>query len=179
MLKLIDKESEIKNAQTLFETILEKFSHEKIITITGHKGENWDTQVLWSDSLGIWYCFEILENSRYWNAFGIGKPGPGKQANIVCEINFPIKRIDRRVSGAFVKDNSGEIFVIQRGRIGGGRPGIGKNLFEKNYAGKRVEINDGGDEKIVALIGSLNSPSFPERVSKFVFEVERIKKLAP
>lgn len=177
MLTIIDKESEIKNAQKLFETILKKFSDEQIITTTGHKGKNWDTPVLWSDSLGIWYCFEIIEHSRYWNAFGVGKPSPRRQSNIVCEINFPIKGIDRSVGGVFVKDNSGEIFVVHRGRIAGGRPGIGKSLFMENFKGDWTEIDDAGEQNIVALIGSLSDPNFPENLSKFVIEVDRIKKL--
>ncbi len=96
---------------------------------------------------------------------------------ITCEINFPVSGINRRVGGAFTSDEAGEIVVVHRGKIGGGRQGIGKTLFEDNYTGSWTDIVDGPYKSSAALIGALSSPRFPKQVQQFVFEVERIKKL--
>ena len=57
---------------------------------------------------------------RYWNAFGIGKPIPGKLAHIICEINYPESGLNSRVAANWVKDGN-DILLVHNGKIGGGR----------------------------------------------------------
>jgi hypothetical protein len=91
---------------------------------------------------------------------------------IVCEINPPLEGLEKRTQGAFAQDN-GHIWLLYRGKIGGGRPGIGKRLFFENYLGG---INDINGERFV-IIGDIRSTNFVESVRNFVREVERIKGL--
>jgi 5-methylcytosine-specific restriction protein A len=75
--------------------------------------------------LGIWLACDVIGKSRYWNAFGTRNPKQNKMVPIGCEINFPLFGIDRRVSGGVAEDETGRLSLVHRGRIGGGRKGIG------------------------------------------------------
>ena len=69
--------------------------------------------------------------------------------------------------------DNGEILLVHRGKIGGGRPGIGRSLFFNNYAGDVEDING----KRFAVIGDINSPDFVQKIEFFIKEVDRIKSL--
>jgi len=75
------------------------------------------------------------------------------------------------------EDCNGGIFVVHRGRIGGGKKGVGKALFDDHYRGVWAIMEDGSAETMVALIGVLNSPRFVRQVSQFVHKVERMKNI--
>jgi hypothetical protein len=92
--------------------------------------------------------------------------------SIICEINPALEGLDKRTQGAFAQDN-GHIWLLYRGKIGGGRPGIGRRLFFENYPG---EIMDIAGERVV-IIGDIRSANFVENIKDFVREVERIKGL--
>ncbi len=113
---------------------------------------------------------------KHWNGFGIGRPKEGRVNSIVCEINFPYEGINRRIAGAFGKEND-EIVLLHRGKIGGGRKGIGKSLFIDNYRGKFIPVSDGDVENNLALVGNFNSRNVINQIELFVKEVERIKNL--
>lgn len=179
MLQIIDNKSAIQKAQLQFKKGLKRLVDEKIPAQIGYQGENFKTKVSWSNKLRIWMHLSA-SGLRFWNAFGIsesGKPRANSNISPICEINFPFSGIDRRIGGAFAEDGSGCIFVIHRGKIGGGRKGIGKTLFSNNYRGERINVKDGEIESRVALIGALNSPRFAKQVSQFVYEIRRIKAL--
>ena len=63
------------------------------------------------------------------------------------------------------------------GKIGGGKVGIGKQLFFDNFRGDFETANDDGKDTKFCVIGSMNSKHFPQQVSNFVAEVDRIKNL--
>lgn len=168
-MQLIDDESQIAVAQEKFENIL-KNGAKKYRRVLGYQGENTGLiDVFWIEPLDIWVAFQTLDN-RYWNAFGIGEPIE-KNLSIVCEINSPLKGIDRRISGAYAKDKDGSVFVLHNGRIGGGKPGVGKSLFLNNYRGKLIDI--GGNN--YAVIGKLGDTALKAGVANFVKEIHRIK----
>lgn len=56
--------------------------------------------------------------------------------------------------------------------------GIGKALFDENYRGERVRVQDGDMTLEMALVGELGAERFPYQVACFVNEVQRIKELA-
>jgi hypothetical protein len=184
MLKLLESQNEIESAQKIFESILEKFSDERIPVKIGFRGGNEEAEVFYSSKLDIWFYFGgPIESSgknkreRYWNVFGIGKPKQNSNVPIVVEINSPIEGIYRRVGGAFAKDDKGNIFLLHRGKIGGGREGIGPSLFYKYYDGEKDFVKEGEkiSERELAIVGSLNSADFPEKVKSFIQKVDGIK----
>ena len=142
----------------------------------GYQGENKDVGLLWAVDLGIWYAPEVIPGSRYWNAFGTKEP-LGSSVPITCEVNLPLHGIDRRIGGAAASDEQGHAILVHRGRIGGGRKGIGAELFWSHYEGEWLTVWDGDRNTDVAAVAELSSPRFARQIQFFVHEVERIKAL--
>lgn len=174
MLKVLEDESAIKRCRRQFIKRFKPFIDEKIPVNLGHPGATVKAKVLWSERLGIWMVHEKMSGNKYGHAFGAEKP-TASHIPITCEINFPAKGIDRRVGGALAMDGNGRIFVVHRGRIGGGKKGVGKALFDDHYRGVWAIMKDGTTETTVAVIGVLNSPRFVRQVSQFVRKVEKMK----
>jgi len=168
---LIEDENQIAEAQKTFQNALTNIGAKQYKCKLGYQGGTEDVDVFWLQSFGIWVAFKKLD-TRYWNAFGIGEPVDGGLIGETCEINFPLKGINRQISGAFAKDKDGSIYVMHNGRIGGGRKGIGKSLFIENYMNGLSESIDG--VKFVK-IGKLGDPALPSNISNFVKEIQRIK----
>jgi hypothetical protein len=178
MLKVVENEPAIRRYQKHFTRGFKPLTDEVIPVELGHPGASVRVKVAWSERLGIWFFSRKIADRRYWNAFGIGRPEGGARIAITCEINFPLCGIDRRTGGAFAEDSAGRVFVVHRGKLGGGRKGVGKGLFENHYRGVWEVMDDGGEETLVALIGVLNSPRFARQITQFVAKIARIKETA-
>jgi len=180
MLKTLQNENEIKKAQKDLENVLKKITNKRSLVKIGYKGGSREEDVSYSKMYNMWFCLgEELEGDsgkkRYWNVFGLNEPKEKSNNSIIVEINPPLEGIYRRVAGVFAKDNKNRIFLLHRGRIGGGRKGIGQKSFYKYYSGKKSFTQE--DDKQKALIGCITSPDFPKRLNNFVVEVNKIKKI--
>lgn len=175
MLKVIADQPAIKKYAGQFNKKFKPFVDEAIKVKLGHQGAGFPAKVLWSKELGIWKFSQTIKEVRYWNAFGIGKPGTSSVLSIASEINFPWDQIDRKTGGAFAEDAWGNVFVIHRGKIGGGRKGVGKSLFEQNYRGVWSFMEDGDSISQVAVIGDLASSRFALQAAQFVKKIEIMK----
>lgn len=178
MLKVIENEPAISKYQRQFIRAFRSQATETFSVTLGHPGASVKAKVAWSESLGIWFFSRKVAGSRYWNAFGIGRPVGGAAIAITCEINFPLCGIDRRTGGGFAQDRAGRILVVHRGRLGGGRKGIGKALFESRYRGVWETMDDGGEESSVAVIGQIESPRLARQITEFIGKIARIKEMA-
>ena len=178
MLKIIADQAAIKKYAGQFNKKCKPFVDESIKVKLGHQGASFPAKVLWSKKLGIWKFSQAVKEVRYWNAFGIGKPGTGSVLSIASEINFPWSGIDRKTGGAFAEDAWGNVFVIHRGKIGGGKKGVGKSLFEQSYRGVWSFMEDGHAISQVAVIGNLKSERFALQVAQFVKKIEMMKSSA-
>jgi len=174
---LVDKK-DIEKQHQAFIKKLDKFKSERIIARTGHKGHSFDAEVCYSKELNIWWYFKGTDPGksgvRYWNAFGTGKPKPGKLVHIICEINYPESGINKKVAASWVKDG-GDVLLVHSGNIGGGRKGIGKNGFIENYNGSFQELDVDGLPNLVTVLGSIKDPRLPHSIANFVREVARVK----
>jgi len=175
MLKVIEDETAIKRCHALFVRSFKSFKDQDIQANIGHQGASTRMKVSWSSRLGLWNVSRRVTGNPYWNAFGLEKPERASHIPIVCEINFPLRGIDRRLGGAMAKDRSGRLFAVHRGKIGGGKKGIGKTLFEDLYRGAWAIMEDGDADTSVALIGELQSPRFALQAAHFVRKVGAIK----
>jgi hypothetical protein len=175
MLKVITDQRAIKKYTGQFNKKFKPFIDEAIKVKLGHQGAGFPAKVLWSNELGIWKFSQTVKNVRYWNAFGIGKPGTSSVISIASEINFPWDQLDRKTGGAFAEDAWGNVFVIHRGKIGGGKKGVGKSLFEQNYRGIWSFMEDGNSVSQVAVIGNLKSGRFALQAAQFVKKIEIMK----
>ncbi|MBU2054024.1 MAG: hypothetical protein KJ936_05180 [Proteobacteria bacterium] len=178
MLKVVENESSVRRYQRQFARALKAAADETIPVKLGHPGASEKAKVAWSERLGIWFFSRKIAGSRHWNAFGVGRPEGGAVIAITCEINFPLCGIDRRTGGAFAEDREGRICVVHRGKLGGGRKGIGKSLFKNRYRGVWEVIDDGSEETPVAVIGVLQSPRFARQVAQFVRKIALVKEAA-
>lgn len=175
MLEAVTSKNEIAKCQhTLDETLKAALPYKERLSI-GHAGEKFENEVYYGDNL--WFSPQTLKEDkvqvpRYWNGFGTGKREGGNQI-ITVEINPPIEGLTKRVSGLFARDNkSNTYFLLHRGRIGGGRKGIGKTAFERWYRGRWVNV--GPNEKAI-LVGTLGKPDLFYQIREFVAEVARFK----
>lgn len=175
MFTTIFNADEITELQKRLEQAFRSQKPEIIRAIVGSPGGAFETNFLYIGEHEFWVVFGKDKN-RYWNAFGVGRPTAGKNTSITCEINFPYGGVDRKIAGVFAKEGD-RVILLHRGKIGGGRKGIGKNLFLDNYRGSYLSIQDGDTENTLALIGSLDSKYFVQQVANFVYEIERIKDL--
>jgi hypothetical protein len=147
-----------------------------LVTIGGQWGHK-KKKVSWSNKLGIWWKAYSL-NNRFENAFGIVDEAwfDKKFDSIPSVIDIPFCGVNRRVGGVFAIDEDSNLYLLHRGKIGGGKTGVGKNLFFENYRGTWVTVQDGESLSDLALVGSLSSERFPRQVADFVKEVVRIKR---
>lgn len=175
MITAVDNGTEITRLQKQMVTVFKNHKPEYIRAIVGSPGGAFSAQFMYFEAHDFWVVSEESDN-RYWNGFGIGRPIAERNNSIACEINFPYDGINRRIAGVWGKD-ADQIILLHRGKIGGGRKGIGKNLFFDKYRGEDTIILDGDIENNLALIGSLNSKHFLQQVANFVHEVHRIKRL--
>jgi len=175
-LPILTLRNEIENAQRQFVAKLEERCNRQIRVKVGYKGGYEECVIRWSPVLCLWFNSGRIVENRYWNPFGLSEAAPRENSmlSIVCEINPPVEGLNKQVQGAFMRDENGHIWLLHRGKIGGGKPGIGRKLFFENYRGETMEI---AGEKF-AVIGDIDSSDFVDHVTDFVREVERIKALA-
>jgi hypothetical protein len=177
MLKILTDEAAIGGSYRRFLRSLKPSLDERIAVELSHPGASFRARIAWSNRLGIW-IYTKKTDGKYWNAFGVGRPRAKTNVPMTCEVNFPLRGIDRRIGGAFAKDGSGRVFVLHRGKLGGGRRGVGKSLFEERFRGTWAFADDGGVETAAAVIGCLSSPSFARQMAQFVRKVVRLKESA-
>lgn len=185
MLQIITDELEIRECQGELKTLLEKNLNLEGNYTIGFPGGNWDTSVIYNKK--IWFVgYEIEESEdnpspRFWNGFGLAKQFEKNKSNdITVEINVPTNGINRRVSGFFAKNNkTDEIFLMHRGKVGGGRKGIGKNAFLGWYESdvQQVDSGDGKTEEAL-IITSLKPKDFIGGLTSFIEKVSQFKVLA-
>lgn len=176
MITIISDRKEIKKLHKQFQKKLQEFFTEKIDCWVGFPGGSFQDIVHYSHDLDFWVSTQELD-TRYWNGFGIGKPYEGSNNSLNGEINFPYEHINRRIAGAFAIEDNGNILVLHRGKIGGGKHGVGKHLFTDNFIGDFVTAIDGDRETEFCLVGELNSTHFPKQVTNFIKEIYRVKNL--
>ena len=176
MIQIINDPVHIGKLQKQFSINLNKVLSTSVNCWIGHPGGNFQGNVRHSSEQNIWVAHLKVKN-RYWNGFGIGKPIEGKNNSLVGEINFPDFGINRQIAGAFGIDENNKILVLHRGKIGGGSPGVGKNLFIDNFKGNFVHAIEGSRETKFCFVAELDSPLFVKQVSTFIHEINNIKKL--
>jgi hypothetical protein len=179
-MRVVINKSEVSKLHKKLVAQLREFETERIRVFTGHKGENFIKKVSYSAELNIWWdmgdTVEGNSGRRYWNAFGIGKPDIERLDNIICEINYPVEGVNKRVAANWVVEGN-DALLVHSGKIGGGRAGIGKNGFIKHYSGvfEQIDIDDLPEK--ITVVGKLGDISLPFQIKNFIYEVARIKDI--
>lgn len=179
---VLENEKEITDAQNKFENVIAQVADHKVsVRITHPYGQITD-DVYWLQQFNIWvYCgFPLIKEARilkkrHFNAFGFNKPV--SSVSIKCEINFPKRGIDRRISGAFAKSSGGNIYLLHRGKFNAYRGGIPINYVKNVLKGNWVSALDGDKTSDFILIGRLDDDDFTADLVRFINEVHRLKNL--
>ena len=177
MLALISKTSRKKAAQQelrqKLKNVLKPQGKHKI----GFPGGNEDKQIYAAGEGKLWVAFGESKNKRYLNLFGVYGPDLSQQTSIV-QINIPIDNNKRRVSGFFAEDKeTGDIFLMHDGGVGGGRPGISQSAFLAYSKHKLIKIaEDDGKIRRGIAVGRLQDRYLPGRIWAFVKSVQRFKE---
>ena len=169
---ILTDSAQLAAAHSRFVQVLQTVLTQTIPCTVSGVGGGLDTEAAYSPELDLWYA-QTQDGKKCWNGFGLGAPVAGKKVSLAAEINFPSDGINRALSGAFAADENGEILVLHRGKIRGG-----KALFFQYYTGKTITADDGGKPDTFALIGSLNDASFPAKLAAFVRQILDIKAAA-
>lgn len=176
MITVVTHSKQIVELHKKFHKRLDRFLTEEVDCWVGYPSGSFEDTVSYSPELDIWLSHGEHDN-KFWNGFGIGEPIEGRNNSLSGEINFPKEGNYRKVAGAFGVDHNGNILVLHRGKIGGGKPGIGKNYFTGNFRGDFVTAIDGDRETEFCIVGELNSKYFPNQVANFIKEIYRVKQL--
>jgi len=177
---VLDNETELANAQKLFLENLRKHTtkQDRIIMSFPGPAKNEEDKVDYIQKANLWWYSKNLPDHsipRFYNCFGYGEPNWGKSNNIDLEINPPMKEATRRVNGAFVKDEMGNIFICHAGWLGGAKSQVG---FDEVYphTEKWIHVDDERDDfRKLILISDITSPNLPENLADYVKLVAKFK----
>jgi hypothetical protein len=183
MLSLLGGAAKKKAAQGMLERNLKSALTRQGVRNIGFPGGNVDLPLYSTGEGELWAAFggptKDSAVQRYWNAFGVYQPDKGPQS-IAVEINIPTDSNGAQVAGFFAEDSeTGDIFLMHSGRVGGGRPGIGKSAFLVWSKAKLVEVTgENGEVRSGIAVGKIDDPDFAGRVWTFVRSVHRFKEQA-
>jgi hypothetical protein len=82
------------------------------------------------------------------------------------------------MAGAFDVDEDGNAYLLHRGKVGGGREGIGKSSFLSTQGDYLREVIDGNRYTSVVVISPLGSERLPNHVASFASQVRAYKETA-
>lgn len=138
----------------------------------GYPGGNQTLPLYASDD--FWFANKDSKNKR-WNAFGFLHDAP--QQFITVEINVPKGSNTRRIAGFFAKNlETGRVYVLHSGDVGGGGKGIGKREFLawSTYEPKHVSTSDGKTREGI-LIARIDGRDVVSRLRAFAQKVRDFK----
>ncbi|GAB3639220.1 hypothetical protein GCM10027422_48110 [Hymenobacter arcticus] len=169
MLTVIDNQERIEDLYQEFHQVLIKlFPRYRPNFYIGHQGGAVNSAVYSTPKGDFWHCAAAIN----WNPFGLGDSN-----SMIVQINFADADATRKSVGVFAEDTDGQLVVLHRGNIGGGRKGIGKTLLMNNASSPREVVLDGDKEVEMLVVGQLHSPLFSAQLRQFVTEVQRVKQL--
>lgn len=132
MFSLIESKEEIAKAQRKLEAAIRRDFKTKAVKNIGYPGgTNFNAEVVTDGSYWYWssdYDDEDIPNPRRLNWFGLFRDDADLQISV--EINTAYEGRNDQVAGFFARDNdTGSIYLMHSGRVGGGTKGVGKAAF--------------------------------------------------
>lgn len=177
VLECIQDREEVKSCQNALVKALKGNLPLKEMRNLGHQGGYLQNEVHYSAHAGFWFSWTVLEDvgiPRYWNGFGIHRDA--KSSDIVVEVNPPLEGVSAQVAGLFGKDQDGRRYLLHRGKVGGGRTGVGLNAFWDWYRGSLVSVATHEGETFDAVyVCCIDSSSVADDLYRFIREVKDFK----
>lgn len=103
-----------------------------------------------------------------------GDPAASAWMQIDVQMNFPAGSYNRRMAGAFVKDENGDVLVAHRGKLTKGKAGLPKAKVFREFASRTVEADDDGRTSKVILISVLDDPELADRLWELAVEAREV-----
>jgi transcriptional regulator with XRE-family HTH domain len=173
--EVLDNAKDVFRARkALLKAVKESASDFGTLTL-GHQGSTFIAKAYYVERYDVWTAFDDGSYETLWNTYGIGNPFDGRPRDMVCHLTVPSEGINRRAGAVYARDADGDLFVFHRGKIGGGRQGLGKSAFWDRAEVKSAQVQDGDRVTDMALVGRIGSKSFLRDVATFVREVKRVK----
>ena len=181
MLRVVEEPRRIERAVKRLNSAL-KGVPARGVRLTWRGGEL-TTTIRWMRDEGFWWALEARASrgngaaGRYALLLGHAPDAPARRESVTCEINLLRAGADRRLAGLIASDDSGALYLVHSGRIGGARPG-------RRKAGFRSFLADGvwcplawpdGKETEALVVAPLDSPRFARLLGKFVKSVRGFK----
>lgn len=176
MLALLVGKTEISAAQNLLQQkLFQQLPQRDNTYVIGYQGGNIEVSDLHADHR-IWFL-SSRSGERYWNAFGLAdKLNISTSNSITVEINSPFSGENGRIAGLFARGDDGSIYLLHRGKIGGGKSGVGKQAFlEWSNLPLTAVRTPAGRTLEAILIGKIDSQSISTDVARFVYAVANFK----
>lgn len=183
MLVVVNETARKKTAQRELESNLKSALKREGTHNIGFPGGNVDLPIYSAGPGKLWVAFGGITPDaavrRFWNAFGVYFTDKSAQS-IAVEINIPTDTNGGQVAGFFAEDKeTGDIYLMHNGRVGGGRRGIGKSAFLVWSKAKLIEISDGhGSIRRGIAVGRLGDTDLADRIWAFVRTVRGFKDQA-
>lgn len=174
-LRLLTDEAEVAQAQARLSEGLMRGSGPAEKRFVGWQGGGQEVSVRWHREGKFWYSLQPWEN-RYWNLFGLDRPDEvSGSLSILVEVNPPMGGIDRRMAGAYAVDEEGALYLLHRGKIGGGKKGIGKDSFLRANPKSLIEVQDGDRVSPMFVVANIAHSTLPFAVATFLGQVHDFK----
>ncbi len=150
----------------------------------GTPGGSTTGEIAWHVGVRIWGYIDDAESAygpdgadgHFWNSFGLDDPSQGKRSlAVTVQVNPPLQGTNGRVAGIFGRDSDGPIVLLHRGIIGGGKAGVGKDLFQRQFQGKWEFVDDGDGFVDCAVVATLGASNLVPELRRFVEDVARMK----
>jgi hypothetical protein len=105
---------------------------------------------------------------RYWNPLGEYHASGNLQISV--ELNVPTASNSKRVSGFFAKDSqTGIVYLIHDGGVGGGRKGVGQKAFLAWSDSEPVPVADAdGDVRLGIIVAPIDAKDTASDIARFV-----------
>jgi len=170
MLTLVESKVEKVRAQRALQSRLERSwpRQEKRVVVwrpasrqitVHHKGRYWFGSVAPNDD-------DLTP--RYWSPLGEYRANGTLQISV--ELNVPTSSNSRRVSGFFAKDTqTGQVYLMHDGGVGGGRKGVGQTAFLAWSDSKVVPVADiEGDVRLGIIVAPIDAKNTASDIARFL-----------
>lgn len=178
MLILLDAAKDKKKAQVqLVQTIKSQWTKREKRIVTWrpnsqtldvfHNGRFWFAPVV---------ILDHQKHSKHWNAFGEYKKSG--HLGITAEVNIGIEDNSQRLGGFFATDSeTGSVYLLHSGKIGGGAPGVGKEEFLLWSGNHSIEVESAsGKIRAGFVVAAVDSPDTGNAIARFLMQVAEFKK---
>lgn len=180
MLIILTDKKDIHAAQSALEQTVRKEFRQRKISNIGYSGGMRSDAEIFSD--GIYWCMSENHRSqetaspRRLNWFG--KMLDKRDQEITVELNTPYKGRNDRVAGFFARDEqTGIVYLLHSGKIGGGRKGVGRNAFLAWFNEElHVAADIDGNERAGVIVMPVEGEMAVQSLTRFIDHVSMFKQ---